>query len=972
MVDLPERDKIVGRTAELSLLDYLVASVADGRGGLAWVQGEPGAGKSTLIDAALASAAARGCEIFRGAGAELMQPFPLRLMADCLGISVHSADQASARIAGLLRGDPATWETVGPVLAAGEQMLELVDRQCARGPVVLAVEDLQWADKPTLLLWNRLARAVNQIPLLLLGEARPLPRRVELDRLRELVIERDGVLLDLGPLDPASVAELARRLAGGAPGPRLQATLHSAGGNPLYIGEVVEALVLDHLVEVRGETAELTGDGLASPASVKAAIGSRLGFVPAGPRRTLRMAALLGHEFDAGELAIVTKQSVGQLAETLTDAVTGGILSGTGDRLRFRYAIHQVLLEETPAAIRRALHGEIAHLLAEAGSSAESVARHLMMVPDKIDEWALTWLSTTPTAALYAQPQVSAQLLGRAVDVIGAEDPRWELLATRLTEVLSWLARDEQARQMGAAVVQRTTNVALASRMRIHIIRSAGRLNQFGAALPFCLSSPADDGLAPTLHARLGAWSAVTLSCAGRPAEGAAMAEDALGQATASRDPLTIGFARHAAAVCSAPESRPAHIEAALAALDTRPGHDPESMELQMMLLADHLVQLTNLARQEDAATALAQGVSLASRAGSGQSALMFARAAEFCYRHGRWDEALVHLGRIEPEFFDVAQINPYQGLAALIALHRADRGAADVRLAAAVRVLPAALADQPAPASPLTQALALRAEADGDLRRALELMSSWLSAAPGPGPNQRGDDLSYLVRLALDVGDTATAKTAAELARADMAADGAPGRCAAAAFCQALVDDDARGLLTVAAVYQAHGWSLLRASALEEAAVRLAGARDAVGARSALTDAVRIYTDLGAAWNIRRADGRLRAYRIRRGPRSIHRRASTGWAALTPAEMRITRLVGRGLSNPDIASELFLSRRTVQTHVSNIMSKLQLRSRVDIARAVAQSQGSAGGSADPQPAGPARTRALRTAPASGRTEGRS
>jgi DNA-binding NarL/FixJ family response regulator len=219
--------------------------------------------------------------------------------------------------------------------------------------------------------------------------------------------------------------------------------------------------------------------------------------------------------------------------------------------------------------------------------------------------------------------------------------------------------------------------------------------------------------------------------------------------------------------------------------------------------------------------------------------------------------------------------------------------------------------------------------------------MSSSLSAAPGPSPRQRDDDLPYLVRLALDVGDTATAKTAAELAHADMAADGAPSRVAAAAFCQALVDDDARGLLAVAAVYQAHEWLPLRASALEEAAARLAGVGDVAGARSALTDAVRIYTDLGAAWNIRRADGRLRAYRIRRGPRSIHRGASTGWAALTPAEVHITRLVARGLSNPDIANELFLSRRTVEAHVSHIMSKLQLRSRVDIARAVAHSPGS-------------------------------
>ena len=75
----------------------------------------------------------------------------------------------------------------------------------------------------------------------------------------------------------------------------------------------------------------------------------------------------------------------------------------------------------------------------------------------------------------------------------------------------------------------------------------------------------------------------------------------------------------------------------------------------------------------------------------------------------------------------------------------------------------------------------------------------------------------------------------------------------------------------------------------------------------------------------------------MRRGPRSAHRRESTGWGALTASEQRIALLVGQGWSNPDIAAELMLSRHTVQTHVSSILSKLQLVSRIEIVRAVAE-----------------------------------
>ena len=91
------------------------------------------------------------------------------------------------------------------------------------------------------------------------------------------------------------------------------------------------------------------------------------------------------------------------------------------------------------------------------------------------------------------------------------------------------------------------------------------------------------------------------------------------------------------------------------------------------------------------------------------------------------------------------------------------------------------------------------------------------------------------------------------------------------------------------------------------------------------------VCTHLGATWDVRRADARLRAQGVRRGPRSLHRRPATGWSALTTTERRVADLVAAGRSNPDIASELVISRRTVQTHVSHILRKLALTTRTDI-----------------------------------------
>ena len=122
--------------------------------------------------------------------------------------------------------------------------------------------------------------------------------------------------------------------------------------------------------------------------------------------------------------------------------------------------------------------------------------------------------------------------------------------------------------------------------------------------------------------------------------------------------------------------------------------------------------------------------------------------------------------------------------------------------------------------------------------------------------------------------------------------------------------------------------------AAVEDLAAVLAerGRRDE--ARAALNEAVTLYESFNARWDIRRADSRLRPYGIRRGVRGPRGpRAASGWAALTPTEVKIAALVARGDSTPEIARGMFLSRRTVQTYISHILAKLGAKSRVEIVR---------------------------------------
>lgn len=203
--------------------------------------------------------------------------------------------------------------------------------------------------------------------------------------------------------------------------------------------------------------------------------------------------------------------------------------------------------------------------------------------------------------------------------------------------------------------------------------------------------------------------------------------------------------------------------------------------------------------------------------------------------------------------------------------------------------------------------------------------------------PRTRYRWLPDLVRLALTAGDEDTARLALEIAEKDAAREALPGRVAAVGYCRGMLTADAEPVLAAAEDHRRIGRPLAAGQAMETAAVLLAERNDLPRARTAFTEAVELYTGLGAAWDIIRAGSRMRPYGIRRGQRGPRKRPSSGWDALTPTELRVAALVAEGRSNPDIAAELYLSRRTVQTHVSHILGKLGAGSRVEIAAEVAK-----------------------------------
>lgn len=304
--------------------------------------------------------------------------------------------------------------------------------------------------------------------------------------------------------------------------------------------------------------------------------------------------------------------------------------------------------------------------------------------------------------------------------------------------------------------------------------------------------------------------------------------------------------------------------------------------------------------------------------------------SAEEYFEAGQWDDALAELesaagvrGRGE------VPVRAH-GLIALIAGHRDDSDVAEKHLAAA-RDRAASSNRCRIMSSYLLRARALAAERAGSPGEAVTVLAACLDPWVAAKMRHRDLLLPLLARLALAVGDAVTAVAAAQAAATDAEKGRLPVQTAAASYCTGLVTGDPAPVLAAAVYYQSAGRPFDRAQALEDATVLLARRGDLPAARRAFEDAARLYQELGATWDLRRADSRLRGYGIRRGRRGWHGKPAQGWDALTPTERRVAHLVAGGRSNPEIAAELFLSRNTVQTHVSHILAKLGARSRAEV-----------------------------------------
>jgi DNA-binding CsgD family transcriptional regulator len=928
---------LVGRDQETATLVGLVAEVARGRGSSVLIEGEPGIGKSTLVRTALADPAGTACQVYWGAGDELGQALPLLPLVEGLRVREPSSNPRRHMIVRLMQGEFTADRGADISAALSEQLLALVAEQCATSPTVLVVDDLQWADPATVALWRRMARAAPTLPLLLIGMMRPVPQRDDLLALRNM--PEVSTRLQLTGLADEDVDVLIAGLAGGRPDANLLRLAEGAAGNPLYLTELIAALGRSASLTVTSAGAAVLTSGPA-PSSLAAAIADRLGFVPGSVREVLRAAALLGVDFAVPDLAIVLGRSVADLVPAVDEACAAGVLAESGSSLGFRHpVIRAALYGEIPAPLRAAWHRDAARSLAEAGAPADRVARQLLGAvsggsdaADPMDEWVLDWLAGTAELLVRQAPRAAAELLQHAVASSSAGSARHDNLVSRLADALFRVGDPAAAEQLASHALAQTVDpdVLVDLHWTLAQCRMFGRSADSLATLDEALAMP---GISARHRARLLVLTARTHSILGEVETAGRVAAEALEAATQADDNWSIGWSLHVLTIVTAVQG---NMTDALPLFDralTVIQADPAMTDLRILLQINKAITLRNLDRYEEAFTAARQARQLADRAGT-MVRLAHAHSAlgQLLFDTGQWDEALGEVDALQEDLKEPGAACSDHGIAAVICFHRGEVAAARDHLAAAV---PNAKRIGNRVIGTLALARSMDSEQAGAVPEALAVLTAGFA-----DNKEELDEIEELfadaVRLAMASCDLATAKIVTGHAETLAAGSEIPHRQASALYCRGMLNHDAAELMRAAERYEAASRPLLRAKALEAAASEFIVSDDRDQARGAFTKAVEIYSALGAVTDVARLQTIFRAHGIRRGPHSKHRSARSGWDSLTPTEVKVAALVGDGLSNPEIAAKLFLSRRTVATHVSHILKKLNVHSRTDIAREAA------------------------------------
>lgn len=883
--------RLVGRQHEwgviLDRIDALPSSA------VVLIEGEPGIGKTALLDAAVAEASARGVQVFRCTGDDVMSGRPYGMVAGQLVPLSLLDDRHSAPV---------------------ELVEELRDMEVNR-PSVLAIDDLQWADSTSLPLLVQLTRDLVQQGAVVLLAFRSAGTSAELHRALDRLDRLQPVHLALGPLGADESVALAEATLGRPLGERLHRLVGGAGGNPFFIRSLLQSpsdsgSFAEHDSAVEVPAAQL-------PGAIRGVLLRRAAVLSDDTYALLRSASVLGRRFQLELLRDLSDSTDGSVALAVTEAADAGLLeSGEGTDVVFRHdLVREALYDDLMPGVRERLHRRVIELLESQKRPPGELIPHLLKIAMADDDVDMV-LRVAPfgTSAAYLA------LLER-VDAVAGDADRHRIAMDRI-DALSWAGRFDEVIVSADGVLAQGLAPPLAVVVGLARLRVRAMLGQTQLAIDEYQRAPVD--APPGLRAAEAVTIAFGAAGTGRDSVRARIeAERAL---ALGADPGCTAVAHIALAWADHYEGQSVraleHISAALEAIQ----NDSTPMG---RAAGCHLVAATIHLSTGDHHRAL-ESVRLDDEHGLDASG--FVRQP---YRHvlrtiidieaGRWSEARAELdgGRsfVADTGFPIVR-DWLHHVADVLDLYERGAGAvgdrpdevAQPHLGSHWRMLRdallAELRQQPLDALTVLRPVLDRGSPLCDRPAVVLCLPRFARLA---AENERIDDV----------------RAATTVARSLLASEEDAGAITTVTWVAALHDGDFASLEQMSQACSGE-WPLRAAMLLDDAA-RIAAREGAASARELGRRAVRAYQQLGAGG----LETALRDALARRGISVRLRRAeprpSRGWGALTAAEERVVDRVTAGRTTAEIAAELVVSRRTVESHLRNVYAKLGCTNRVQL-----------------------------------------
>jgi DNA-binding NarL/FixJ family response regulator len=954
------RAVLLGRDQEVELLEGVLSNAIDGDAGFVVVGGEAGIGKTTLLGELARIANDLGCLTLEGRASEFDQELPFGLFTDALDAYLDSLDSQSLdrlamdRLGALAAVFPSLRpldEAVDYPASSTERFRvhraarELFERLAARRPLVLLLDDLHWADGASLELIGYLLRHPPQAELMIAMALRPGHGDQAVIGMIGNILRSGAVhKVELGPLPLESVKVLA--------GDAAEELHHLSGGNPFYALQLARA--------DRRDTESSSLNALGVPPEVARAIAAELAELSPSARALAEASAVVGDPFEIDVAAAALDRPEEEMLEALDELVAKELLRVTDVPRRFQFRhpiVRSAVYASCPPSVLLSCHRRAGEALTKRGVTAAAVASHVEQSGQHGDTVAIDILRRAGEETAKQAPTSAIRWFMAALRLLPGNAP-----ASERVDLLASLAASQAAIGLfGAARATLEECIELTpvdgGDIRVKMIVDCAELEQLlghhgesrnrlerafeeltdptspsGVSLLIALSSAS---LYLADHHGMLEWSRGAVEAADAlgvdAVRAAALAAQTMGAAFAGE--TTLALETHHLATRLVDSTSDEELTSQLGALS-----DLATAELYLDLHAqgcvhgERALMLARMTGQTHLLPILTPilGTSLAMAGEMRRSAEVLDDAIEAARLVGNAQGLSLNLFN--------------RALSAVMAgdLETAlDVGAESVRLARSIDngVITAF-------------AGAIHSQAlleSGDSEAALELLLESVGGEEIPllAGGWRAHFFELLTRcsLALDRGEQADAAAARVRELADELALGLPGLMAdRAGALVALAREDSQVAIALALSAIEHseeiGAPIHTATSRALAGRALASAGLTEEAIAQLEQAADEYEALGAIRYRDQVDAQLRQL-----GRTVHRRTrpgetdGTGLGALTGRELEVAELVLDRRTNREIAEELFLSTKTVETHLRNIFNKLGVSSRVEVARALARAQ---------------------------------